>query len=107
MLTRSITRLFERWFRPHGIHATRFTARAVLSMRGPVTIGRLAHDIGFERTTLSGNNAPLEAEGWAKITSGSEDAALPAWRDAQRAALSTIGRAGADAFRRLAAQSIG
>jgi DNA-binding MarR family transcriptional regulator len=107
VLTRSITRLFERWLRPDGIHATQLTTLAVLSMRGPVSISRLARDIGVERTTLSRNLARLEAEGWAKVISGAEDTAPPAWRDAQRAALSTIGRAGADALRRLAAESIG
>jgi DNA-binding MarR family transcriptional regulator len=120
---RAITRLFERHLRPHGIRATQFTALVVLSMRGAVTIGELAKVIGVERTTLSRNLTRLEAQGWVRIASDADDArarivsitrkgrtilaaALPAWRNAQSAAVATIGSAGADALRNLAGRSI-
>ncbi len=121
---RAITRLFERQLRPHGIHATQFTALVVLSMRGPLTIGELAKTIGVERTTLSRNLGRLEAQGWVDIAGGADDArsriasvtrkgrvildaALPAWRKAQSAVVAAIGDAGADALRNLAGKSIG
>lgn len=121
---RTMTRLFERQLRPHGIRATQFTALVVLSLSGSVTIGELARAIGVERTTLSRNLARLERRGWIEIAGAEEDArarivaitpkgraillaALPAWRAAQSAAQSAVGGAGADALRGLARIRIG
>jgi DNA-binding MarR family transcriptional regulator len=82
-------------------------------------MSELADALGLERTTLSRNLDVVAAQGWVKIGVGSDDArsrivavardgrravaaALPAWRDAQRAAVDALGPAGSDALRALA-----
>lgn len=120
---RAITRAFDRRLRPHGIRVTQFTILVMLMLRGPMTIGDLAHRLGIERTTLTRNLALIEARRWVQIRTGNDDArsrvvavtrkgraavaaALPAWRKAQDAATAAIGQAGARALHILAVASI-
>ena len=117
--SRAITRAFDRRLRPHGIRATQFSILVTLIERGPSTMSELADALGLERTTLSRNLDVVAAQGWVKIGVGSDDArsrivavardgrravaaALPAWKDAQRAAVDALGPAGSDALRALA-----
>jgi DNA-binding MarR family transcriptional regulator len=117
--SRAITRTFERRLRPHGIRATQFSILVTLIERGPSNIGELAESLGVERTTLSRNLDLIAARGWVKIGVGSEDArsrdvaitkvgrnaiaaALPAWREAQNAAVAALSPAAANAIRSLA-----
>jgi DNA-binding MarR family transcriptional regulator len=115
---RRITRTFDRELRPHGLRATQFTVLAMLSLRGAMTIGELAEALGAERTTLTRNLALIEAASWVKIQPDQDDArsrvvtvtdkgraaasgALPAWRKAQDATASAIGRNGVFALRQV------
>lgn len=96
---RALTRLYERYLRPHGLRATQFSVLAALSQKGATPVGELAATLGLERTTLTRSAALLERNGWI-LTVGSDDArqrrleltasglrtlegALPAWREAQ------------------------
>jgi DNA-binding MarR family transcriptional regulator len=120
-IAQALTRLYERYLRPHGIHVTQFTALAILR-EGPVTMGELAKAIGIERTTLSRNLVRLEAQGWVEITNGANDArsrivaltqkgaaklgaVLPAWQEAQQAALAVVGNGGVNDLRNLASKA--
>lgn len=122
-LAQALTRLYERHFRPHGIHVTQFTALAILRS-GPTTMGELAKTVGIERTTLSRNLVRLEAQGWVKITGDANDArsrivtlthkgdtklaaVLPAWQQAQNVAMAVVGDGAGDALRDLARKSMG
>lgn len=123
--SRAITRAFERRLRPYGIRATQFSILVTLIERGPSNIGELAESLGVERTTLSRNFFDLiAARGWVKIGVGSEDArsrdvaitkvgrnaiaaALPAWREAQNAAVALLSPAAANAIRSLAGMPYG
>ena len=121
--SRAITRAFDRRLRPHGIRATQFSILVMLIEGGPATMGDLADALGLERTTLSRNLDLIVARGWVKIRVGDEDArsrdvaitgagrravvaALPAWREAQTAAIAALGPAGSDALRSLAAMQV-
>jgi DNA-binding MarR family transcriptional regulator len=121
--SRAITRAFDRRLRPQGIRATQFSILVALIERGPSTIGELAEELGIERTTLSRNLDLILNQDWVKIEIGSEDArsrnvaitragrravvaALPAWREAQTAAIAALGSAGSDAVRSLAGMQI-
>lgn len=100
MRSRELTRLYEEKLRPHGLRATQFSILAVLGVRGPTRVGDLAGILGLERTTLTRSAAVLEREGrvssaptedarvrrWELTASGRRalQAALPAWREAQR-----------------------
>ena len=115
---RTLTRGYDRHLRPLGLRTTQFSILVTLTLRGPVTVGDLAEQLGSERTTLTRNLALLAAKNWVEIRTG-EDArarivsvtrkgravvagALPAWRKAQRAAIAAVGEAGAATLRGLA-----
>jgi DNA-binding MarR family transcriptional regulator len=86
-------------------------------------MGDLAKAIGIERTTLSRNLVRLEAQDWVKITGHANDArsrivtlthkgdsklasVLPAWQQAQNAAIAVVGDGAGDALRDLARKSM-
>lgn len=115
---RAITRAFDRRLRPHGIRATQFSVLVLLIGHREMSISELAEALGAERTTLTRNLAPLESKGWIAIRVDERDsrarlvtvtakgrkavaAALPAWRQAQKAVTAAIGAPGADALRAL------
>ena len=115
---RSITRAFDRELRPMGLRAPQFSILAVLSLRGPTTIGELAKILSIERTTLTRNLALIEARGWIRIRPGDDArariaritpkgtktivSAMPAWRAAQQDTIAALGEPGALALRKLA-----
>jgi DNA-binding MarR family transcriptional regulator len=122
--SRAITRAFDRRLRPHGIRATQFSILATLIGHGPTTMGELAEALGLERTTLSRNLDVIAAQGWVKIGVGTKDArsrivavaregrraiaaALPAWREAQHAAVAALSPAGSHALRALGGMPLG
>ena len=97
---RELTRLYEEKLRPHGLRATQFSILAVLGLKGPMRVGDLADVLGLERTTLTRSASVLERDGriaeapvedarerrWKLTAEGRRalEAALPAWREAQR-----------------------
>jgi DNA-binding MarR family transcriptional regulator len=90
----------------------------VLLLRGPSTITDLADFLGVERTTLTRNLALVERERWVDIRQGEDPrsrivtvtkkgrsvamAAQAAWRKAQKAATTAIGKDGVEALHALA-----
>jgi DNA-binding MarR family transcriptional regulator len=98
-----LTRLYDERLRPHELSISQFIMLATLIAGGPTTIGVLADRLGIDRTTLSRNVAlglehQLVATGpgddarerVVSVTEqgrGRADAALPAWRLAQKEAL--------------------
>ena len=119
--SRTITRAFDKQLRAHGLRATQFTLLVNLALRGVNTISALADALGLERTTLTRNLRLIEDKGWVKIRPGEDarardveitskgralvNAALPAWRHAQKSIRSAIGDAGASALLRLAGRA--
>lgn len=98
---RAITRAYEAKLRPHGLRATQFSILAALALGGPKPMGRLAHALDLERTTLTRAASLLERNGWlelGKAADGRErplrltpagrrklEAAYPAWKSMQDA----------------------
>jgi DNA-binding MarR family transcriptional regulator len=97
---RAITQLYDRHLRGTGLRANQFTLLVVLARAGdPLPMGRLASLLGVERTTLTRNLRPLEAQRFVAMRTGDDHrvrrvaltergraaalAALPAWRKAQ------------------------
>lgn len=97
---RELTRLYEEKLRPYGLRATQFSILAVLGLKGAMRVGDLADVLGLERTTLTRSASVLERDGriveapaedarerrWQLTSEGRRavEAALPAWREAQR-----------------------
>jgi DNA-binding MarR family transcriptional regulator len=118
----AITRAFERRLRPHGMRITQFSALTALLLRGPMTIGALADFLGLDRTTLTRNLKLIEDRNWVSVHAGEDarsrivevtaagrrkvEAVYPAWRVAQATTAKTLGQAGAEALRRLAARAM-
>ena len=115
---RSITAVFDRSLRPHGLRTTQFTLLVNLMLRGPTAIGMLAKLLSLERTTLTRNVAVLAGRGFAREDVDESDSrshiisvtpagerivhdAFGAWKDAQQRVASTLGGAGVEAVRKV------
>jgi DNA-binding MarR family transcriptional regulator len=112
---RALTRAYDRRLRSEGIRATQLSVLVMLALRGPTRIGALADALGLERTTLTRNLALLEKRKWVKIRPGEDsrariaqltaigrrkaEVAVPAWREAQAAAIAVLGENGTAALR--------
>jgi DNA-binding MarR family transcriptional regulator len=116
---RTITQVFDRHMRPHGLRATQFTILTTVILMKEPPIGTLAKFLGMDRTTLTRNLSLLEDKGWIRTRTDDADArshiaavtrageklvreALPAWRKAQDSVTKTIGPAGVAGLTRLA-----
>lgn len=96
---RTVTRIYERRLRPHGLRATQFSVLAALSLAGPTAVSDLATLLGLDRTTLSRVAGVLERNGWVgagrtadgrtrplRLTGAGRrkaETAFPAWKEAQ------------------------
>jgi len=96
---RVATQHYQRHLREAGLRGTQFSTLVVLARAGRLSIGRLAAQLGVERTTLTRNLKPLEKKRWIKIGGDADGrvrfveiteqgrtaarAALPHWRAAQ------------------------
>lgn len=97
---RALTRLYDRYLRPHGLRSTQFSVLAVLAQRGAIPIRELGEILGLDRTSVTRSVAVLQRQGWvteapsrdarerrlAITPAGRErlEAALPDWHLAQR-----------------------
>jgi DNA-binding MarR family transcriptional regulator len=117
--SRAITREFDQVLRVHGLRSTQFTLLSALHLGGPRSIGDLAEMLSADRTTVTRNLAVAEQHGWVTLRADRNDArsriaaitargsrtleaALPAWRDAQRRLTEAIGEQTAASLRKLA-----
>lgn len=96
---RAVTQHYQRHFRGTGLVGTQFSMLSVLIRGGRMPIGRMARQLGVERTTLTRNLKPLLDRRWIVISGDADGrkrfveitpkgravakAALPAWRRAQ------------------------
>lgn len=61
---RSLSRGFEAAAADHGMSASQFTALAMLSGHGAMTVSQIATAVAVDRTTMTRNLAVLAAKGW-------------------------------------------
>ncbi len=97
--SRAVTQIFDETMQPTGLRATQFSLLAVLSLTGTATVKQLSRELVMDRTTLSRNLKPLEAQNFVRIVPGEDKRtrslsvttqgkkaflkALPYWEDAQ------------------------
>ena len=116
--TRAVTQYYDAILQPSGLRTTQFSVLTAAAITGPAPIGRLAEQLGMDRTTLTRNLAPLEKSGLIRtggevtssgdrrarlveITTAGRKAllrAMPLWEEAQS---SLIGRLGTQRWREL------
>ena len=70
--TRTVTQLFDEVMQPTGLRATQFTLLAAISSIGSVAIRQLSQALVMDRTTLTRNLKPLEAQRLVKIVPGKD-----------------------------------
>ena len=108
-LARRVTRIYDAHLAPQAIKVTQFSL-LVNAARGTRTVTEFAAELDMDRSTLSRNLAPLAAQGWVHVATGTDPrsrsisvtaagrrklkAALPLWRKAQCEVESLLGAAG-------------
>jgi len=65
---RKVSRLYDDALRPTGIKATQLVMLSGVALHEEATLTSLAEGLGMDRTTLSRNLAPLEKNGWVKVS---------------------------------------
>ena len=116
MAARAVTRSYDRALRAAGLRATQIAVLAAVAARGAVSIAELARAVGMDRSTLTRNLGPLEAEGllargdegWRRSRSLELSArgrarleqALPLWKEAQKRLRRQLGEEGWDDVQR-------
>ncbi len=119
---RKITRLYDSSMQDSGVRITQFTILSQLILRGEMPIGKLAGILGMERTTLTRNLAPLEAEKWITVKAGEDPRArviaitalgkaavrraFPYWSKAQSHVGKLLGAEGQEALKLLGARNL-
>ncbi len=112
--TRAVTQLYDEATRPAGVRVTQFTLLSAIGSLEPVTVGRLAHAVGMDRTTLTRNLQPLSKRKLVELGPGADQRerhislaekgeqtlarALPRW---ERAQAEMSRRLGADRLQQL------
>lgn len=100
MASRALTRHYDEILSPSGLRVTQLSILAAVAYHGPFTMKVLAQALVMDRSTLTSDLRPLEAQGWVTITVGQDrrsrvititpggkkriEAALPLWRQAQQ-----------------------
>jgi DNA-binding MarR family transcriptional regulator len=72
MTTRSIARLYDEALAPAGLRTTEYSILARLRIDGPAPVGRLAHRLLMDRTTLAREVRPLIDAGLVEAAAGSD-----------------------------------
>jgi len=104
---RAVTQFYDDALRDSGLKSTQFSLLAAASVAGSAPISRLADEMAMDRTTLTRNLKPLEAEGLLRIEAGADrrvrnvtitpegeallEKAAPMWRDAQTRMIDKLG----------------
>lgn len=68
--SRAMTRLYDEALSPSGIRITQLATLSALAFYGPFTIKALASALVMDRTTLTADLKPLEAQGFLELEQG-------------------------------------
>jgi DNA-binding MarR family transcriptional regulator len=69
---RIVGRCYDTALKPTGLRATQFNVMAVLAQSGALSFTRLAALLGMERSALARNLKPLERQGFAEVSAGTD-----------------------------------
>ena len=120
-LTRTVTRLYDSHLAKAGMKTTQYSLLRTISLQS-LPMAELARRLSNERTTLTRNLKPLIGAGWVRldagddarqrivvITAGGRDAiaaARAAWRRAQTALETALGRTNVEELQRHAEEAL-
>lgn len=110
LLTRAVTRLYNRALRPHGLTVSQMNILVAASCLGQARPQDICRALHLEKSTLSRDLERMRAQGWLKKSSGEDgrtsllrvtpaggkllERAFPAWRQAQGQAKALLGEQG-------------
>jgi DNA-binding MarR family transcriptional regulator len=105
---RTLTRFYDSHFAGTSIEPTQFNMLVAIRLMEPVPLGKVADQLGLERTTLTRNLALLERDGLVEVVRGDDarsrqlsltaagrrtlQKSLQNWKQAQDAAISILGQ---------------
>ena len=120
-LTRTVTRLYDSHLAVAGMKTTQYSLLRTISLQSLPMAG-LARRLSTERTTLTRNLKPLIDAGWVRLDAGGDArqrivvittegrdaiaAARAAWRSAQTALETALGRTNVEELQRHAEQAL-
>jgi len=107
MLTRAVTKIYNKALRPHGLTVSQMNILTAVSCLGEVKQQEVGHALHLEKSTLSRDIAGMQAQGWVETVPG-EDARVTllritdsgrrllektfsAWNEAQQEAKALLG----------------
>ncbi len=112
---RTVTQWYDACLQPSGLRSTQFSLLVAIALAQTVPLTRLAAALMLDRTTLTTNLKPLEAQGLLVIERGDDrrtrlirltdrghqrlQQALPYWRKAQEQMRARLGQSQWDALR--------
>jgi DNA-binding MarR family transcriptional regulator len=70
--TRRVTQLYDRVLAPLGIKATQYSLLSEIGRLGTISLSPLAEVMVMDRATLGHNIRPLEAQGYLRLSVGSD-----------------------------------
>jgi DNA-binding MarR family transcriptional regulator len=119
LLTRAVTRLYNRALRPHGLTVSQMNILVAASCLGQARPQDICQILQLEKSTLSRDVERMRVQGWLKKSSGEDGrtsrlqvttaggkllgTAIPAWREAQQQAMALLGEQGCAVLGRTAA----
>jgi DNA-binding MarR family transcriptional regulator len=105
-LNRRVTRLYDKALRPHGVSTAQLNVLVAVALMDEARPTDIARALGLEKSTLSRNLTRMVEREWVEIAAGERgaeqrlrlrpagrrlvEAALPAWRAAQRQAATEL-----------------
>jgi DNA-binding MarR family transcriptional regulator len=114
LLTRAVTKLYNKALRPHGLTVGQMNILVAVSHLGPVNQQRVCQALHLDKSTLSRDLARMRAQGWISAAPGVPgraallritpagsallEQAFPAWQRAQEEARSLLGGVAAAAL---------
>ena len=115
--TRRLTQAYDQALKPSGLRLTQYSVLANVARCEGLSITELAAVLAMDRTTLTRNLRPLERGGLIRVAPGPDqrrravgiteagrrryEAAVPLWREAERAFRRSMGREEAAVLRAL------
>jgi DNA-binding MarR family transcriptional regulator len=107
LLTRAVTKLYNRALRPHGVTISQMNILVAVSCLGEAKQQEVCHALHLDKSTLSRDGGRMRAQGWLDTLPGEDgrtsllrlttdgrqllQKAIPAWQQAQQQATALLG----------------
>lgn len=107
LLTRAVTKLYNKALRPHGVTISQMNILVAVSCLGEAKQQEVCHALHLDKSTLSRDGGRMRAQGWLDTLPGEDgrtsllrlttdgrqllQKAIPAWQQAQQQATALLG----------------